>query len=134
MGAPAFTVFCKKGHICHTNGHHELSDPPEKCFCGETELATETEWGDEDYGPFSVPYEPLESEYIINEDDFGTKYKTKIDIYYVDRLFEKNKQRKNISDLFMIVSDINEITEGFQSIIIPRETWDKITKLIYELS
>ena len=87
MGAPGYTVFCKNGHIVESIPHHCIStEDIEKCqHCGSTELATIMEWGDDDYGPHEVPYEPIGSEWVdIDNDTF--KGKARIDIYDVSRV------------------------------------------------
>ncbi len=62
-------------------------DSPAECdHCGSRELKTEMEWGDDDYGPFLVPYEPVDGEWRDVHND-RIRGQIKIDIYDVGRLF-----------------------------------------------
>jgi hypothetical protein len=91
MGAPAVTYFCKNGHIVYDAEHHEVyyDEMIEKCpICGSTEIASECEWYDDDYGPHIVPYEPIRYEDVQRVDHHGNKYFIQISIYDITGLFK----------------------------------------------
>ena len=90
MGAPGYTTFCSKGHIVLAIAHHHVCmESPTQCdHCGSKELRTETEWGDDDYGPFLVPYEPVDSKWHDVDND-RIQGRVRVDIYDVSRLFEQ---------------------------------------------
>jgi len=64
MGAPGYAVFCSRGHLCKSVGHHEIDDREPECLCGSKKFWTQAEWGDDDYDQF-VPSTS------IGEDEYG---------------------------------------------------------------
>jgi len=70
MGAPGYTVFCAKGHIVQSVGHHEMCfDEVKACMCGCDKLGTVVEWGDSDAlendGAGPVPLDPIRFDEVI---------------------------------------------------------------------
>jgi len=106
MGSPGYVVFCHKGHIVESCGHHEMIvDEAKFCdVCGSCEFKSVMEWGDPDYndneGSGLVPFDPIGKEKFLTDQDVEVdidgvrilgKLVIEVNVYDVTRLFGRNK-------------------------------------------
>ena len=87
MRAQGYTTFCKNGHIVEVVPHHCISfDTVRKCpYCGAIEFTTQFEWRDDDYGPHSIPYMPIRTEWVERNDEHF-KGSQKVEVYDVSKV------------------------------------------------
>jgi hypothetical protein len=101
MGAPGWTSFCRNGHIVEVCAHHEIIfDEKNTCdICGADVIGSQTEWGDEDYGPHDVPYEPCRQEPMkITREYKGhiSELASSVNVYDVSKLLARRQCPVNI--------------------------------------